>query len=347
MILAVWGDIWADLEREEQAEGVLERCKRSGIDVYMPFLQRFGDRCVLAMGRKSEVLRIETTDLLGELAHSADRNGVQIEPVLLPFTPELLLDETDQQVSSRRYRPLSFDGIGDRSWGVKLFCPTWPENRARVLVKLNDLIECCGRGLTGIHLDAIRYSDAGGDGDWSTPWPCHCDACRKAYADLIGTETLTAEDLRPAGVRYKFMEFRNRCIRQLLEQIRDVTNRAGLRLTLAARSDFFGNALPEGQDWPQWARDGLLDVVYTMNYGTDRARRRRVTERSLALMTNRGKCLYCDSVGKKSSVGENTTEDLITFARESLAAGADGLTFFSYPSMTAADFDAVGTLKSV
>lgn len=291
----------------------------------------------------SSVFQGEKTDLLGPLAKVGKREGIEVEPWLLPFRPHLMEDETEAEVLSRTYRPMvkndKNDVAGYAAAGKRL-CPTWPENRARGVRMLQDYIKNPGSDLTGICLDYMRYGDAG------TCWdaPCHCAACRKEYVKLIGKDSLTAEDLKLPGVLYRFLQFRNRCIRELVEEFRDLTRKAGLRLTLCARVQFFDYALVEGQDWPQWARDGLIDIIFLMNYSLERAEHRQRAELGMNLTRDRGRCLLCDGVGKLSSLGENPTENLVTFIRDSLDVGVDGISIYHYNSMKDADFQAVSRL---
>ena len=137
---------------------------------------------------------------------------------------------------------------------------------------------------------------------------------------------------------YRFARFRNDCIGEMVEEIRDITRRAGLRLTVSARADFFGAAVLEGQDWARWARDGLVDAVFTMNYSTDRDAHGRNVRQHAALMQTQDRALHYDGVGRGSSMGENTIDQVLQLARDSMDAGADGVSIFHYNAMTDEDF---------
>lgn len=343
MKTAIWGHLWTDVEREGSPEAIIRRCKRAGIDTYLAYVYPL-ERCFMGeapgFAYHSTAFQGEKKDLLTPLLKEAKKEGIEIEPWLLPFRPHLLIGETEAEILSRTYQPLVYEDKSDAAGYAtagKRICPTWPENRARGIVMLKDYIENHGSDLTGIDMDYIRYGDAG----TCRQAPCHCTACRKQYKALIGKDTITAEDLRLPGVLYKFIQFRNRCIRELVEEIRDITLRVGLRLTMSARVQVFDYAMVEGQDWPQWARDGLIDIIFLMNYSLDRAEHCARIELAAKLTEDRGDVLLCDGVGKKSSLGENPTENLVTYIRDSLDVGADGISIFHYNGMKDEDFEAL------
>lgn len=350
--LAIWGHLWIDVQREGTPEAIVSRCKKSGIDTYLAYVHPLG-KCFLgecpAFAYNTSIFQHAKQDLLTPLCRAARKEGIRIEPWWLPFGSRLLEGETRQEVMARTYDPLVPKEAGDKGGRKKRLpragtqlCATWPENRARGIRMLQDYIENHGAHLTGINMDGMRY----GDSDYCWDAPCKCAACRSQYRRHFGTETITAKELELPGARYKFIKFRSQCIRELAEQARDITKKAGLRLTLSARAQVFDYAIPEGQDWPQWVRDGLLDAAFVMNYSTARAHHLDRVKQHASLVRDRGSVLYCDGVGKLSSAGENTTANLVTFATDALEAGADGISIFHYNGMKDADFAAIGALKS-
>jgi uncharacterized lipoprotein YddW (UPF0748 family) len=155
---------------------------------------------------------------------------------------------------------------------------------------------------------------------------------------------LTAEDLKIPGILQKFLNFRGENIRSLVEQARTIVKNAGVSFSMAARANYFGSALVEGQDWVQWARDGLMDFICPMNYTTDR----EVHKEKLSLQMNlidTAVPIY-DGIGRKSSAGENTTAQMIRQAEDALHLGARGVTIFKFGAMNKKDFRELGAFKS-
>lgn len=347
MHTAIWGHLAANVQREGSPAAIIARCKDVGINKYMAYVlpmesgTSFGESDFFAYN--TTAFQGKKNDLLTPLAKAGKSEGIEVEPWLLPFRPHLLKGETEAEVLSRTYQPIGYkdkDDVAGYATAGKRLCPTWPENRVRAILMLKDYIENHGADLSGIDMDYIRYGDA----VTCREAPCHCAACRKEYQALIGKDTLSAEDLKEAGVMYRFVQFRSRCIRELVEEIRDLTNQAGLRLTMSARVQFFDYALIEGQDWPQWASDGLIDAIYLMNYALERDLHRQRTQLAVNVLKEKGDCLLCDGVGKMSSLGENPTENMITYIKDALALGVDGFSIFHYNGMKDDDFAAVKAL---
>ena len=350
MKLAVWGHLWTDVDREGDPAGIISRCRDAGIGVYMCHTYPIGRHPAgyfsPGVTYDATVFQAETHDLLTPLLLAARDSGVEAEPWLLPFTTDLLRGERhDDLFPGRAYQSAEYAGlvagvdasasdVPGAATNGKTLCPSWPENRARTLRILHDLVERHGAHLTGIDLDMIRYPNA------NTSWyhPCHCGACRAAYQERLGTSILQPEDLQRPGVAYELTRFRADVISAMVEEMREITRKAGLRLTMSARADFYGSAVLEGQDWPRWAREGLVDAVFTMSYWTDRQVHRRHAEEHGALMRDRGSCLHYDGVGRRSSMGENPIDQVIELAHDAAEAGADGVSIFHYNAMEDADF---------
>jgi len=191
----------------------------------------------------------------------------------------------------------------------------------------------------GIHLDAIRYVDTG----QSLQWPCRCEACRTWYQEAFGKDTLTADDLNVPGMLHKFLEFRGDRIRSLVEQVKQVVDEKGLSLSMAARANYFGSALVEGQDWVQWARDGLMDFICPMNYTTDRETHRERLSGQMALIGT-SVPMY-DGIGRSSSAGDITPAQMIQQAEDAVQLGASGIAIFRLDAMDEEDFRELGAFK--
>lgn len=338
MQVAIWGHLATDVKREGSPENIVRRCRDSGIDLYfahvypMEASSPFGEARGTAY--KSRLFQNTGEDLLTPLLREARRAGVEVEPWLLPFDPNRHVGETPEDLAARRYHSDDPDAMSKKG---RVLCASWPENRARAVLRLQDYLQGHGDDLTGIHMDAIRYVDTG----LSLEHPCRCAACKAKYLELFGTDTITAKDLAAPGARHKFLQFRGRNIRSLVEEIRDITNRAGLKLSMAARADYLNWALVEGQDWVQWAKNGLVDSLYAMSYFVDRETHRRHAATHARLLKGIGNFIHGDGLGKKSSFGGLTTEELIAFGNDALEAGAAALAIFHYNGMGNEDFKAI------
>lgn len=338
MKTAVWGMIQSDIRREGGPDQVIERCKRHGIETYLgyPFPLDEEDRHVLAY--PSAIADGKCENLLGPLASAGKREGIRVEPWWLP-TSMTLADDTPEQRQQWAYQSATPDGNPKHG---KVLCLSWPEVRKRAIRILQDMIETAGTDLAGIHMDVIRYTD----NPYSIEQPCQCEACRKQYKQLMGIDTLTAEDLKQPGFMFKYLQFRGRCVRELVEQAREITNKAGIGLSMAARADYQNWALPEGQDWVDWARSGLIDFLCTMNYFIDRETHRSYAQHHGRLMSGIDGVAHLDGIGRKTSFGELPPESLEDFIKDALSAGSDGVCIYNYDAMTDTDFEVFGKLCS-
>ena len=104
----------------------------------------------------------------------------------------------------------------------------------------------------GIHLDYIRAMAK-----------CHCDHCRREFADRFGKPLSDATD-------EDWIEWQRSAIgdivRRTAEGVRDV--RSDAIMSAAVFSNMGGGAM-QGQDPAGWARKGWLDVVIPMDYAME------------------------------------------------------------------------------
>ena len=180
-----------------------------------------------------------------------------------------------------------------------------------------------------------RYWDTG----VGLEWPCTCAACRRGYREFLGRDTLTAADLKNPGILYKYLQFRNGIITAHLLNFRRLIKHSGLEYSIAARADYFGSALVEGQDWMSWGRQGLVDFICPMNYKLDRKEHREILGLQLQILD--GAVPVYSGIGRKWSGGEITAEEMIRQAEDALDLGAAGISIFHFNALREADFSAL------
>ena len=98
-----------------------------------------------------------------------------------------------------------------------------------------------------------------------------------------------------------------------------------------------------GQDWPAWAREGLVDMLCPMLYTNDAARFEMLAREAVG--HGKGRCLVCPGIGIGTSHNQNTVQGMIEQMRISKAAGADGVVYFSSSSLTAAFLERLASTK--
>ncbi len=145
------------------------------------------------------------------------------------------------------------DGRVDSDW----LCPSQNANRSFVIQAAE---AAAAAGVDGIQLDYIRHQG---------PDACFCPSCRAAFAAKEGK--VWPELGKALAADPDLLKRWNQQRRDLItELVRDVRNRLKKTPKVLLSAAVFDN--PEGmrdtiaQDWPRWAKEGLVDFLCPMNY---------------------------------------------------------------------------------
>jgi hypothetical protein len=156
---------------------------------------------------------------------------------------------------------------------LKAPCPCHPEFERQLAAAAERVLSQYGDRLMGLQLDFIRGPNA----RCLLDYPCGCEACRAERRRYYGFEMPPEEALHEPWYIYKETARMNAHVRATVIAVAEVTHRFGRKLSMAARSNYancadidgdMGPAVLEGQDWAEWATDGLLDEIIPMNYNT-------------------------------------------------------------------------------
>ena len=286
----------------------------------------------------SSIIRNTLPDLLTPLLEEGPKLGIEVRPMFLPFHWHATVDlgQDASEIGRRLYQPggkviLEKNGVGR-------LCASWDENIETALRLLTDLLD--NYDLKGLNLDALRYMHSQ---KWGARWICLCEACRARHKQYIGKEVLTDEDLANPGIAYSFVKHKNRQIRKLIEPLGELTRSRGVqKLALDARAWYFETAVTGGQEWADWAREGLVDQIVTMNYAAEGHVER--LKQHLAVLAGTGAELY-DGMGLKWSGGSMTTQEMVDLAKQAAQLGADGIKIFSAADLTAEQIAALAELS--
>ncbi len=238
-----------------------------------------------------------------------------------PYQPRYL----DRLLAWSRTHAERVEGLYAGPWSARV--------RERVEAVVLELVE--GYDLDGVHLDYIRYP--GPDFDYSAG---AIGAFRDWAAPRLGSAERRALDRAaerdplawPDGLAELWGEFRREQVSRLVERLHFavktrrpwvVVSAAVTPDTLAARRDRF-------QDWPAWARAGLLDAVAPMAYAVEDARFRDQVAQGVGVAP--GVEVWA-GIGSYLT-GLDGTLRKILIARD---LGADGIVLFSYDWVVSAD----------
>jgi len=153
-------------------------------------------------------------------------------------------------------RPMSDDpNTGRTVW----MCPSHEGNRQ---IEKQAMLELTRKyHPAGIHFDYMRYPSR----DY-----CYCSRCRKKFEQRIGkTVANWPADCFTGGALFEdYKAFRKdlqtSLVRQIVTESRQID--PAVKISLAARSALPGAPENDGQDWPTWCKQGLLDFVCPMDY---------------------------------------------------------------------------------
>lgn len=198
-------------------------------------------------------------------------------------------------------------------------CPSAPENRAAEQARVLEL--AATPGLTGLHLDYVRFPDAG---------HCYCRVCREAFEAAQGAPVRVWPDdvLAESGLRETFLDWR---AGQISSWVRDVSEAVrasfpALMLSAAVWPDLRTVKPQLGQDWPQWLAAGWLDAVMPMSYTENTGEFAAWTASHSGLPNGSGKIWA--GLGVTSAHTRLTPPSVLRQIRAAVDSGAAGAVLF-------------------
>lgn len=135
-------------------------------------------------------------------------------------------------------------------------CPTDP---ASIELETALVLEMLERfPLDGVQFDYIRFPN-----DRS----CYCEGCRARFQEETGLSAGSWPDaVAPGGsLRDLYSAWRVRRITNALAVLSEAVRQRGIPVSVAVFPDC-RDALGYGQDWVDWSRRGIVDMIYPMNY---------------------------------------------------------------------------------
>jgi hypothetical protein len=209
----------------------------------------------------------------------------------------------------------------------RIVCPSWPQYyQLEWIAWIEPFLAEFREHIYGVNLDFIRYPDDS---------PCSCAACRALYEKWLGRHDVSEQDLEDEDLARKYAAMRNSVIGGMVQRVRAMCDRLGLKLSVAVFADL-NHARMLGQDWPRWAREGLVDVVCPMSYTADRAQHQQYLRQHVTAMNNEAE--LWDAVARDWDGGQNPPEEVLAQSLNVLRSGAHGLASFNMAGFNEEDW---------
>jgi uncharacterized lipoprotein YddW (UPF0748 family) len=262
-------------------------------------------------------------DLLAALVAEAHARQIEVHPVICPGYPVALEGEVQRQpewlitgMKGEIYRNLNLAHAGARQHIV------------------GQVSEALTYDIDGIHLDYTRFP-VGQTFSYDRETT---DAFKKEF----GQSPLEVAHDSGSMIWCEWIKWNARQVTTLVGDIRSVVKRKDNRLALSAA--VFPNPgispVEIGQDWADWARQHVVDVLCPMLYTSDTRLFREYVKEAVRVAKAGGCRLYA-GIACASSHNKNTPAGVAAAMAIAREEGADGAVFFSGYSLDRSFLDAI------
>ncbi|TFG58264.1 MAG: hypothetical protein E4H35_01560 [Candidatus Aminicenantes bacterium] len=130
-----------------------------------------------------------------------------------------------------------------------------------------------------------------------------------------------------------------------VRELKDALKATGRKVKISAAvfPDAGNAAVLIGQDWPAWAREGLVDMLCPMLYSNDAGLFEKLVREAVGY--GKGRSQVCPGIGIGTSHNQNTPEGMIEQMKISKRLQADGVVFFSSNSLNQPFLDRLKAAK--
>ncbi|MDO4630181.1 MAG: family 10 glycosylhydrolase, partial [Planctomycetia bacterium] len=143
---------------------------------------------------------------------------------------------------------------------VKWLCPSNPKN---IELEVNSMIEIADNyPVDGVHFDYIRYNNSEG---------CSCEGCRERFQKETGIQVEKWPLTSKSEHWERWVDWKADQITNIVRQVRQEMKKKHpkVKVSAAVFQGYPSSRRSVGQDWAQWAHEGLVDFLCPMNYTLD------------------------------------------------------------------------------
>ena len=320
---AVWaGSLERYASRETMAR-MMDRLARGGFDLVIPIIKPGKGGVLYRSERIPMDPALKGVDALRLCIEEAHQRGIKVHAWSSVFRegPESPLVREHPDVVAVRFPSASPLPPGKPNTWVCTARPEVHEYEAAIFREVMDRYD-----VDGIHYDFIRTGY----------FQCSCAVCRAKCMELTGQadgvmrEPADASNIMARGYE-EWSAWRVSNVTRFVETVSDVAHRAGKEVSAAVFISFPLAYCENGQDWPDWARRGLVDIVMPMNYSMSRKEVRYYALTHRPLMEGAPARIWQGLYHGDVRVPADHFMDRVRIVRQ---CGAQGLVIFEWSGLT-------------
>jgi uncharacterized lipoprotein YddW (UPF0748 family) len=261
-----------------------------------------------------------TYDFFGVFLREARRRNLTVHPWFCVFTESAGVGEIGQHPEWLVHGP-----TGVTAGAVN---PAIPEARAYERGLMMDLLRNYPEA-GWIHLDYIRYPC-----EPAEPFYGFDERSRALFKAETGADPLELKAKDTGNMMWaEWLRWNGRQVTLFIQELREGLKSLGrpVRISAAVFPAADAAKIMIGQDWAEWVRTDLIDMLCPMLYTNSAALFETYAREAIALRTDR--CRICLGIGIETSHNRNTPEGIAGQVKFSREAGADGVIFFSGSSL--------------
>jgi len=333
--LGVWLHGLEDIANRDEMGRMVERMVKQGVDILFPCVKQTTGVTDYpsSVARQSEWSR--GRDPLRELVDAAKDAGLKVHAwfCVFPEGAESNLIRQRPELQAVRRNPATGgleDGVTNPvdHANVLFGCSNHPDVHDYEYRMMREVID--GYDVDGIHFDWIR----------SGYNLCYCPYCQQKCRELTGADLLSEmSTVHPKA--HAWYDFRAGNVTALVKRVADAAHGRGMQTSAAVFCTFPLSYNEQGQDWPQWLRDGLLDLAIPMTYCSNPREVGYYTRSHVAQSAAVGRGELWQGLGCYAGMGDIDEQALADRVQASLEAGATGVVFFEYRNLSDPRFAAI------
>ncbi len=269
-----------------------------------------------------------TWDFFDVFFKEARKRGISVHPWFCVFPESAVLGQVRQH-PEWLVRSAKNEMVGAVN-------PALPDVRA---YELSLMMELARRyPVDWIHLDYIRFPC-----DPAEPY-FSFDARTRALFESHAGQDPAAIKAKDSGniIWNEWIEWNGGHVTRFVEELRTALGTLGrpVKISAAVFPAADKAKVLIGQDWEDWARRGLVDMLCPMLYINDGGLFEKYARRAVEI--GAGRCQVCPGIGLGTSHNQNTPEGMLAQVETSRRLGGDGFVLFSSSSLTGPFLQALG-----